>query len=56
MKRLFWMLRYALILNARSGLPLRSSWDCAATSWEDLADFPMSPSEAVEEELSCWSD
>jgi hypothetical protein len=56
MKRLFWMLRYALIINARSGLPLRDSWQCAATAYDDLDGHDYSPSEAVDEELACWTD
>lgn len=56
MKRWFWMPRYALIINARSGLPLRASWECAATAHDDMAAYEYTPSEAVDEELACWND
>lgn len=56
MYRLFWMARYALILQRLTGMRLRWCWDSAEAAWETNVDFPLSPRDAVLEELSCWSE
>jgi hypothetical protein len=53
-----WKLRFALEMKRRSGVSLRDSWGCAEIAWGDNVGYKldMTPSEAVHEELSCWTD
>jgi hypothetical protein len=56
MSELFWKLRYALIIRRRARLPLRFAWQCAGYGWDSNLDIPWTPSDAVDEELSCWGE
>lgn len=53
-KKLFWRARYALIIRRRVAMPIRFAWQCSGAGWESNEVFPCTPSEAVDEELSCW--
>ncbi len=56
MKAFFWKLQYAINIRRRAELPWLMAWECASTSWEDWKDMPLSPEDAVTEELSCWTE
>lgn len=56
MNNLFWRLRYAAIIRRRAALPVRLAWQCSGAGWESNLDMPCTPSEAVDEELSCWGE
>lgn len=56
MKAFIWKLQYAIIIRRRAALPWVSAWQTAESAWESWQDMPLSPSDAVDEELSCWTE
>ena len=58
MTELFWTVRYALymfIVN-RGSIPLYACWQCATTGWTLNQGYGVSPSEAVRDEMSYWTE
>lgn len=56
MKKLIWKVRYAINIRKRAELPWVMAWEISDTAWDVKIDFPMSPEDAVTEELSCWGE
>ena len=59
MKAFIWKLQYAIIIRRRAALPWVLAWQTAESareSWQDMPLSPLSPSDAVDEELSCWTE
>ena len=56
MKAFIWKLQYAIIIRRRASLPWSDAWGIAGAAWESWQDMPLSPSDAVDEELSCWQE
>ena len=56
MKKIWWKLRYTLVMVHLTGMNPFNAWGFAG-SWITSFDIDeCTPSEAVAEELSCWGD